>query len=63
MKIILIKFKKGVQMCGVVAVIGKQNASELVIEGLKKLEYKDMTPQALLQLLIRILILLNQKAN
>ncbi len=27
-------------MCGVVAVIGKQNASELVIEGLKKLEYR-----------------------
>ena len=27
-------------MCGGVAVIGKQNASELVIEGLKKLEYR-----------------------
>ena len=27
-------------MCGVVAVIGKQNASQLVIEGLKKLEYR-----------------------
>ncbi len=27
-------------MCGVVAVIGKQNANELVIEGLKKLEYR-----------------------
>ncbi len=27
-------------MCGVVAVIGKENASELVIEGLKKLEYR-----------------------
>ncbi len=27
-------------MCGVVAIIGKQNASELVIEGLKKLEYR-----------------------
>ncbi len=27
-------------MCGVVAVIGKQNASELVVEGLKKLEYR-----------------------
>ncbi len=27
-------------MCGVVAVIGKPNASELVIEGLKKLEYR-----------------------
>ena len=27
-------------MCGVVAVIGKQKASELVIEGLKKLEYR-----------------------
>ena len=30
----------GYEMCGVVAVIGKQNASELVIEGLKKLEYR-----------------------
>ena len=27
-------------MCGVVAVIGKQNASQLVVEGLKKLEYR-----------------------
>ena len=27
-------------MCGVVAVIGKKNASELVVEGLKKLEYR-----------------------
>ena len=27
-------------MCGVVAIIGKHNASELVIEGLKKLEYR-----------------------
>ena len=27
-------------MCGVVAVIGKQNANELVIEGLKKVEYR-----------------------
>ncbi len=27
-------------MCGVVAVIGKENASQLVIEGLKKLEYR-----------------------
>ena len=27
-------------MCGVVAVIGKQNASQLVLEGLKKLEYR-----------------------
>ena len=27
-------------MCGVVAVIGKKNASQLVIEGLKKLEYR-----------------------
>ena len=27
-------------MCGVVAVVGKKNASELVIEGLKKLEYR-----------------------
>ena len=36
-------------MCGVVAVIGKQNASELVIEGLKNLNIEDMTPQALLQ--------------
>ena len=27
-------------MCGVVAVIGKENASKLVIEGLKKLEYR-----------------------
>ncbi len=27
-------------MCGVVAVIGKQNASQLVTEGLKKLEYR-----------------------
>ena len=27
-------------MCGVVAIIGKQNASQLVIEGLKKLEYR-----------------------
>ena len=27
-------------MCGVVAVIGKQIASQLVIEGLKKLEYR-----------------------
>ena len=27
-------------MCGVVAVCGKQNANELVIEGLKKLEYR-----------------------
>ena len=27
-------------MCGVVAVLGKQNASQLVIEGLKKLEYR-----------------------
>ena len=27
-------------MCGVVAVIGRQNANELVIEGLKKLEYR-----------------------
>ncbi len=27
-------------MCGVVAVIGKQNASDLVVEGLKKLEYR-----------------------
>ena len=33
-------FKKRCEMCGVVAVIGKQNASELVIEGLKKLEYR-----------------------
>ena len=27
-------------MCGVVAVLGKENASQLVIEGLKKLEYR-----------------------
>ena len=27
-------------MCGVVAVIGKHNASQLVLEGLKKLEYR-----------------------
>jgi len=27
-------------MCGVVAVLGKENASKLVIEGLKKLEYR-----------------------
>ena len=27
-------------MCGVVAVIGRQNARELVLEGLKKLEYR-----------------------
>ena len=27
-------------MCGVVAVIGKKNASQLVVEGLKKLEYR-----------------------
>ncbi len=27
-------------MCGVVAVIGKQNASQLVVNGLKKLEYR-----------------------
>ena len=27
-------------MCGVVAVIGRENASKLVIEGLKKLEYR-----------------------
>ena len=27
-------------MCGVVAIIGKQNASQLVVEGLKKLEYR-----------------------
>ena len=27
-------------MCGVVAVIGKLNASQLVVEGLKKLEYR-----------------------
>ena len=27
-------------MCGVVAVIGKQNANDLVIEGLKKVEYR-----------------------
>ena len=27
-------------MCGVVAVTGKQNASKLVVEGLKKLEYR-----------------------
>ena len=27
-------------MCGVVAVIGKENAREFVIEGLKKLEYR-----------------------
>ena len=27
-------------MCGVVAVLGKVNASQLVIEGLKKLEYR-----------------------
>ena len=31
---------KGYDMCGVVAVIGKKNASQLVIEGLKKLEYR-----------------------
>ena len=27
-------------MCGVVAVLGRENASKLVIEGLKKLEYR-----------------------
>jgi len=27
-------------MCGVVAVLGQHNASKLVIEGLKKLEYR-----------------------
>ena len=27
-------------MCGVVAVLGKENATQLVIEGLKKLEYR-----------------------
>ena len=27
-------------MCGLVAVIGKENASRLVVEGLKKLEYR-----------------------
>ena len=33
-------FNLGFQMCGVVAVIGKAQASSLVIEGLKKLEYR-----------------------
>ena len=50
-------------MCGVVAVIGKQNASELVIEGLKKLEYRGYDSQALLQFLMRPSILLNLKVN
>ena len=27
-------------MCGVVGIIGKKNASSLVLEGLKKLEYR-----------------------
>ena len=27
-------------MCGVVAVLGKRNASQFVVEGLKKLEYR-----------------------
>ena len=27
-------------MCGVVAVLGKESANQLVIEGLKKLEYR-----------------------
>ena len=27
-------------MCGLVAVLGKENASQLVIQGLKKLEYR-----------------------
>ena len=30
-------------MCGVVAVLGKENASQLVIEGLKSLNIVDMT--------------------
>ena len=51
-------------MCGVVAVIGKQNASELVIEGLKKLEYRGYDSAGIASVSDKTLqISLNQKVN
>lgn len=41
-------------MCGIVGYIGKNQAAPILLEGLSKLEYEDMTVQVLLFTIIMI---------
>ena len=33
-------------MCGIVGYVGKQQAAPILLDGLQRLEYRGMTPQA-----------------